>query len=401
MKYTRLLKENMSGKDVLYIKQLLFWLGYYPSSVTTIKSENFGADTVTAVKNFQKKNKNAKGKKLGVDGKVGPESWESIVTAAKKAGYVYTRLLKSGMSGKDVMFIKQRLFAMNFYTDSVKKISSDSLGSDSVAAVKAFQKAKKDNDGKALTVDGIVGEKTFEAIVREASAGYKQSKPQPTPTPTPTPTPPKPEPPKSLLDAYTWISPVKRAAIEKDLINASDKRKNICLEILKYAYDKSQGGKVRALYIWGANLYERYATVDYINSRAKAKPAMFNNGRKEWMIKQVEQNGSLPCSDCSGMEVGYLRKFGYVDAKFDESANTLCSNTYSVKISRSDLKPGDWVGRDGHIGTYVGGGYVVEFYGGAYGCQLTHVDAREGYDFIQGKTVAGTKWTKFRDPRYY
>ena len=100
-------------------------------------------------------------------------------------------------------------------------------------------------------------------------------------------------------------------------------------------------------------------------------------------------------------EVGYLRKFGYVDAKFDETANNLCSNTYSVKISRSDLKPGDWVGRDGHIGTYVGGGYVVEFYGGAYGCQLTHVDSREGYDFIQGKTVAGTKWTKFRDPRYY
>lgn len=145
------------------------------------------------------------------------------------------------MNGKDVMFIKQRLFAMNFYTDSVKKISSETLGSDSVAAVKAFQKAKKDNDGKALTVDGIVGEKTFEAIVREASAGYKQPKPQPTPqpTPTPTPTPPKPEPPKSLLDSYTWISPVKRAAIEKDLINASDKRKNICLEILKYAYDKS------------------------------------------------------------------------------------------------------------------------------------------------------------------
>ena len=55
MKYTRLLKENMSGKDVLYIKQLLFWLGYYPSSVTTIKSDSFGADTVTAVKNFQKK----------------------------------------------------------------------------------------------------------------------------------------------------------------------------------------------------------------------------------------------------------------------------------------------------------------------------------------------------------
>lgn len=132
---------------------------------------------------------------------------------------------------------------MNFYDSSVTKVSSETLGSDSVDAVKVFQKAKKDNDGKALAVDGIVGEKTFEAIVREYVAGYKQSKPQPTPTPTPTPTPPKPEPkpepPKSLLDAYTWISPVKRAAIEKDLINASDKRKNICLEILKYAYDKS------------------------------------------------------------------------------------------------------------------------------------------------------------------
>jgi len=106
MKYTRLLKEGVTGKDVSYIKQLLFLLKYYPSSVTTIKSDSYGKDTVTAVTNFQKKNRNAKGKRLGVDGKVGPESWESIVTAAKKAGYAYTRLLKKGMSGKDVLFIK-------------------------------------------------------------------------------------------------------------------------------------------------------------------------------------------------------------------------------------------------------------------------------------------------------
>ena len=83
------------------------------------------------------------------------------------------------------------------------------------------------------------------------------------------------------------------------------------------------------------------------------------------------------------------------------TANGLCGKTYSTEITRAELKPGDWVGKDGHIGTYVGGGFVVEFYGGGYGCQLTNVDNRVGYDFVNKVRKSGSPWTKFRRPKAY
>ena len=40
------------------------------------------------------------------------------------------------------------------------------FGADTEKAVKEFQKKNKDNDGHALTVDGVVGPKTWQAIIR-------------------------------------------------------------------------------------------------------------------------------------------------------------------------------------------------------------------------------------------
>ena len=46
----------------------------------------------------------------------------------------------------------------------------------------------------------------------------------------------------------------------------------------------------------------------------------------------------------------------------------LTGRSHSVRIEQSALRSADFVHKAGHIGLYVGGGYAVEWMGGAYGC---------------------------------
>lgn len=306
----------------------------------------------------------------------------------------FTRNLKKGSYGEDVFYIKNLLFDLGYFSSNIKEIKSYSFGNDAVKAVEAFQRKNKDENGKNLEVDGIVGRLTWNAIERAAA-----SKPTPTPTPLPTS--------KSLLSSYRHIAASKRAKIEQDLAKVSDLRKEIVLEILDYAYDKDVAGDVRALYIYGANLYDQNLKINYadpteVEKHAARYPNYFNGGRKEWMLEQIKRDPQLPASDCSGLEVGYLRKHKLVKSNFDTTANNFTtSKKYSTAIKKEQLRPGDWVGLNGHIGTYVGGGYVVEFYGGAYGCQLTDLNNRRGYDFVTRQVRAGKAWTRFRRPTFY
>ena len=305
----------------------------------------------------------------------------------------FTRNLKKGSYGEDVFYIKNLLFDLGYFSSNIKEIKSYSFGNDTVEAVEAFQRKNKDENGKKLEVDGIVGRLTWNAIERAAS--------KPTPTPTPLPTS------KSLLSSYRHIAASKRAKIEQDLAKVSDLRKEIVLEILDYAYDKDVAGDVRALYIYGANLYDQNLKINYadpteVEKHAARYPNYFNGGRKEWMLEQIKRDPQLPASDCSGLEVGYLRKHKLVKSNFDTTANNFTtSKKYSTAIKKEQLRPGDWVGLNGHIGTYVGGGYVVEFYGGAYGCQLTDLNNRRGWDFVSRKVTSGKAWTRFRRPTFY
>lgn len=220
---------------------------------------------------------------------------------------------------------------------------------------------------------------------------------------TPTPAPVVVENP---LDKFEHIAPSKREKIYEAIKDITGARKNIILELLNFAFDPAVGGRVRALYVFATNLYDTKKNLflcseSCVTRQALKYPKYFSNGRKEWMIQQIAQNPTLPSSDCSGMIVGLLRKNGLVANTFDVTANTLNSSSYSTPIKKEELQPGDYVGKDGHIGIYVGGGYVVEFYGGAYGCQLTELDNRRGYDFIRKKMVSGSRWTTYRKPKQY
>ena len=295
-----------------------------------------------------------------------------------------TRNLKQKMSGPDVRFVKDALFSLGFYNSKIKQITNDTFGSDTFVAVCKFQRAK------GLEDDGIVGPQTWAAL-EEALAAEEPAKEVDFPS----------------LDKMKHISSTHRAAIAKDLANVSELRQKIVLEILNYAYDKDVPGEPRALYIFGANLYGKdlklnYADAAEIEKHAKRYPTYFNGGRKEWMLEQVKKNPKLAASDCSGMEVGYLRKHKLVPSSFDTTANNLTTaKQYSTPINKKDLKPGDWVGKAGHIGTYVGGGLVVEFYGGALGCQLTELNNRRGWNFVAKRLEAGSPWTRFCRPTFY
>ena len=295
-----------------------------------------------------------------------------------------TRNLKKGMSGADVRFVKDALFSLGFYNSKIKQITNSTFGADTYVAVCKFQRAK------GLEDDGIVGPLTWTAL-EEALAAEEPAKEVDFPS----------------LDKMKHISATHRAAIAKDLANVSELRQKIVLEILNYAYDKDVPGEPRALYIFGANLYDKdlklnYADAAEIEKHAKRYPNYFNGGRKEWMLEQVKKNPKLAASDCSGMEVGYLREHKLVPSSFDTTANNLTTaKQYSTPINKKDLKPGDWVGKAGHIGTYVGGGLVVEFYGGAYGCQLTELNNRRGWNFVAKRLEAGSPWTRFCRPTFY
>ena len=316
----------------------------------------------------------------------------------------FRRTIKLGMIGPDVLYIKNQLFKLGMYDSKIKRIISNKFRIDSVNATKKFQETYDSVCEGPLDVTGTIYEACWEAIEAAVKGEIKPKvDPEPTPTPDPDPDPePEPEPVKGLLDSYTWIKPSKRKAIEKDLLDTSEMRRKICLDILKYAFDPDYrtNQNVRALYMWGGNLYNtdlklNIATATKIEVGAKRYPDKYDGGRKEWMLSEVAKNPNLAASDCSGMEVGWLRKFKLTTNKFDQNANSLGSTKYSVECTKDEAQPATFIHKDGHIGTYVGGGYVVEFVGGAYGCQLTARDKRKVWNFVKKKSETMSKWTDY------
>lgn len=296
----------------------------------------------------------------------------------------YTRLLKISMRGDDVKYMKDLLVRLGY----LHKSTHDTFGSDTYRAVIEFQKSQVDAAGKPLEVDGVIGPLTWASIVRK-SAGSSSQQPQ------------------SDIVIPENISDNAAAAIAWALEDVNAVRKKIVLEALRHAWDSAKPLKYPlSLYIRGGNLYNtdlkpNYITVDRINSGAKRQPQYYTEPAKSIMLEAVKANPKTTGADCSGGIVGLMRYAGVVKFSFDAAANNLCSGSHSTAIEKYQLLPGDWVGKSGHIGMYVGGGYVIEWAGHKYGCQLNSLSRRTIYDFTRKKTVNLSGWTKYRRPKYY
>lgn len=294
----------------------------------------------------------------------------------------YTRLIKRYMSGDDVTYVKKRLVELGYLKSALKP----RYGNDSYRAVQKFQK------DKGLKVDGIVGPLTWEALFEEEVPETKPVEPEVEPVD---------------VEIPSHIGAVAAKAIKKDLSTTTEKRRAIVLEALNWAIDPNNSPKrLYAFYIRGGNLYNRdlkpnimtEAKLEKYFSRSDYKE-YYDDGRDDMMREMCETYGyEMAGCDCSGFVVGVWRKLKVQSSGFDANANRLY-NTYCVKTSSP--KPGDLAWRNGHIGLYVGGGYIAESIGGAYGVQLTKVDNRRAFNFCDNKLHKFSAWTAFGDPKAY
>lgn len=79
------------------------------------------------------------------------------------------RTLRSGATGLDVKYVMQRLYDLGYYSKTV----DETFGAGMLKAVKAFQKKN------SLTVDGVVGPKTVEALFSDSALDADDAVPVP------------------------------------------------------------------------------------------------------------------------------------------------------------------------------------------------------------------------------
>ena len=163
------LQSGDSGSKVTQLQNALKLLGFYTGGV----DGKFGSGTKKAVMQFQRVNG------LTVDGLAGTQTQKLLYSqvdsgvsggssssgSSSSGSSGFTRTLRKGYTGADVIAVQQKLKELGFYSGSVDGV----YGTGSIAAVKKFQQQN------GLTADGLVGSRTYTALMSASSGSSSNS----------------------------------------------------------------------------------------------------------------------------------------------------------------------------------------------------------------------------------
>ena len=215
----------------------------------------------------------------------------------------FSRNLKKGTSGEDVLFCKQKLLELGFYGDHITTVTRKTFGADTLEAVKRFQAQA------ALNVDGVIGKETWAALVD---------------------------------GKITETEPVKTGMV-------SDKAKAICALALT---------RIGDLYVWGAS-----GLTDLSNTKIQAMDEEFARAITFRDSQYKAGFADLMAHDCSGFLSWLMRETGiWDDRKNCDGLWALCD-----MVARNELIAGDFLFRNSttnaedetHVGLYLGRGMVI------------------------------------------
>ena len=144
------LKEGMTGDNVLKLQQRLSNLGYYQG----VPDGSFGSATRSAVESYQSANN------FTVDGIAGTGTLSALSllgsggSDGSTSSSTAQAALKEGMSGDNVLRLQQRLRDLGYYQGT----PDGSFGPATRSAVESYQSAN------SFTVDGVAGTGTLSAL---------------------------------------------------------------------------------------------------------------------------------------------------------------------------------------------------------------------------------------------
>ena len=152
----------------------------------------------------------------------------------------------------------------------------------------------------------------------------------------------------------------------KALLNYCEKAADLGGKVETVYYSGIVGGKNRYGYVYGGQ-GETYSKELAEKWKKEGRPVPSSRSRSTYFTVDCARWYGRTVVDCSGMIVEAMRTVipKYGDRTANKFIQTSCSKTGG--ISTIPEVPGVVVLKSGHIGVYVGGGYVIEARGTEYG----------------------------------